>query len=284
MTTAGILRSLTFVVTFTVIAGCVGRSGKPSAPAAAAPAASSRAADPNGLNAQARQALARHDYAAALPLLREAAGLGQPESEFNLSVCYRDGLGTASNPTESARWLRLAAEAGWPDALFQLGHQYAEGQGVEKNLSEAHRWFSKAAEAGDAEAQFVVAGQYLDGVGVPKDVEKGLLWARRLALREGPENLSIRGRITSARLNLALVYLEGRYGVHPDPDMAYRWFLIANESKRAFSSAVQGELLQSIQKLEKSLTAQQLASSRRAAEAILGRPLQNYERRGALDL
>ena len=93
-------------------------------------------------------------------------------------------------------------------------------------------------------------------------------------LKETPENLMKSGKITSARLNLAYMYRDGR-NVEKNLTESYAWFLIYNESKRDFSILQQQSVIKEIQELEKSLTDEQKEKAKSKAESILNRPLSN---------
>lgn len=107
------------------------------------------------------------------------------------------------------------------------------------------------------------------------NLARALEWAERLAVRENPEDLTVSGQITSARLNLARMYLRGERGVERDPFAAYTWLLIANENKVDLSVLVQQQVIRDVRVLEEELEAGVRERARREAEATLGRPLMN---------
>ena len=231
----------------------------------------------DSLNAAAKVMLEREDYAAAVPILREAAEAGHPEAQYNLGWALIEGAGTIADPVEANRWLRSAAEQGWVDAQFKLGYSYALGRGIEQDMTEAFRWFDKAAENGDVEAQFFIIGMLMEGQGVEADLERALEWAERLAVQETPENLRISGTITNARLNLARMYLNGERGVERDPFEAYKWLLVANESKVDLSVLVQQQMIRDLRALEEELDSEKQERARQEAEITLGQPLANLD-------
>lgn len=240
--------------------------------------------DANQVNEQAKGLLSSREFAAAIPLLRQAAEAGVPEAQYNLGVCYLNGQGVEADASIANSWFERAAKEGWVDAQFKLAYSYATGRGIKKDLELAHRWCLAAAEQGDTECQFIVIGNYLEGRGVPKDVAKGLQWAKRLALRENPEDLAISGRISSARLNIARIYETGLWGVPIDLREAYKWLLLTNEGKRDFSTTVQREIIEELRTLEAHLSAEERTRGQHDAELLLKRKLQRFEQRFKLDL
>jgi len=229
----------------------------------------------DSLNAAAKMLLGQGNPAAAVPVLREAAEAGHPEAQCNLAVALLEGSGTNADTAEANRWLLKAAEQGWVDAQFKLAYSYVLGRGMLVDMVEALRWFEAAAKNGDAEAQFVIIGMLMKGQGAKADPKRALDWAERLAVRKNPEDLRTSGHITSARLNLARMYLNGEGGVGRNAFEAYQWLLIANENKVDLSILVQQSMIRDIGTLEEELDSQEKTRARKAAEARLGRPLSN---------
>ena len=58
--------------------------------------------------------------AKAIPYLRERADAGDPEAQFKLGECYRDGIGVSKELTEAKRWLQAAANTGHQGAMAAL--------------------------------------------------------------------------------------------------------------------------------------------------------------------
>ena len=104
-----------------------------------------------------------------------------------------------------------------------------------------------------------------------------LEWAIKIAKLPNQENLLKSGKITSARLNLAYMYRDGR-NVEIDLTKSYSWFLIYNESKRDFSILQQESVIKEIKNLEKKLTKKQIKYAKKQAEQILESPLLNFSK------
>lgn len=155
-----------------------------------------------------------------------------------------------------------------------MSYAYINGTGVQKDETKALSFALKCAEQGDVECMFNVINSYTDGLGTDKDSLKVLEWATRLAKLPTPENLKTSGQITSARLNLAHMYMNGT-GVEKDWTKSYVWFLIYNESKRDFSVRVQEQQIALIKQVESGLTELQISEAREKAELTIGKPLEN---------
>lgn len=226
------------------------------------------------LNDKSKELIEQQKYNEAIPILKQAAELGSAESQYNLGYCYQSGVGVDQNLEKAIEWYLKSAEQGFNDALYKMMMAYGNGSGVEQNMERAFSYALKCAENNDATCMFNVINCYKQGMGTEKDSEKMLEWAIRLGKLENPENLSLSGNITSARLNLAYMYRDG-VDVEKDLFKSYQWFLIYNEFKREFSYIQQQQILKEIQELEKSLTADQIDNGQKEAENLLGRPLNN---------
>lgn len=228
------------------------------------------------LNDMSKELIGQQKINEAIPILKQAAELGNAESQYNLGYCYQAGVGVGRNLEKAVEWYLKSAEQGFNDALYQMMMAYGNGSGVEQNMEKAFSYALKCAENDDATCMFNVINCYKEGVGTEKDSEKMLEWAIRLGKLENPENLSLSGNITSARLNLAYMYRDGA-DVEKDLFTSYQWFLIYNEFKRDFSYIQQEQIVKEIQWVEKKLTADQIENGQEEAEKLLGRPLKNIE-------
>lgn len=228
------------------------------------------------LNDKSKELIEQQKFNDAIPILKQAAELGNAESQYNLGYCYQAGVGVDQNLEKAIEWYLKSAEQGFNDALYQMMMAYGNGSGVEQNMVKAFSYALKCAENNDATCMFNVINCYKEGIGTEKDSEKMLEWAIRLGKLENPENLSLSGNITSGRLNLAYMYRDGA-DVEKDLFKSYQWFLIYNEFKKDFSYIQQQQIVKEIQELEKSLTADQMENGQKEAEKLLGRPLNNIE-------
>ncbi len=228
------------------------------------------------LNEQSKKLIETQEFDKAVPILKQAAELGNAESQYNLGYCYQAGIGVEQNAEKAIEWYSKSAGQDWNDGLYAMMMAYGSGNGVQQDFNKAFSFALKCAENGDGTCMFNVINCYKEGMGTDKDIDKMLEWAIRLGKLQNPENLQKSGYITSSRLNLAYMYRDGT-DVEQDNFISYQWFLIFNEFKRDFSYIQQGQIVKEIQELENKLTTEQKANGQKEAEKILGRPLKNME-------
>ncbi len=137
----------------------------------------------------------RGDYEACVPLFEKLAAAGDATAQYNLGVCYRDGLGVARIHRAVEFWNRgdyeacvplfeKLAAAGDATAQYNLGVCYRDGLGVARNDAMKLALWTRAAEAGNIVAAYNVAVCHERGDGIPAMPEAALMWYRRSA-REG---------------------------------------------------------------------------------------------------
>ena len=228
------------------------------------------------LNEQSKELIEKQEFDKAIPILKQAAELGNAESQYNLGYCYKAGAGTEQNTEKALAWFSKSADQGFNDGIYQMMMAYGSGYGVEQNFNKAFSYALKCANNDDGTCMYNVINCYKEGMGTDKDIDKMLEWAIRLGKLENPENLQKSGYITSARLNLAYMYKDGT-DVENDNFKSYQWFLIYNEFKKDFSYIQQEQIVKEIQELETKLTAEQIANGPKEAEKTLGRSLKNMD-------
>ena len=81
-------------------------------------------------------------------LLRELAGLGDPEAQNNLGVLYQIGQFDRPNYARAIFWFQKSAAKGFAKAQFNLGQLFKKGLGVPLDYVTAYGWFKKSAEQG----------------------------------------------------------------------------------------------------------------------------------------
>ncbi|WP_299701822.1 tetratricopeptide repeat protein [uncultured Pontibacter sp.] len=228
------------------------------------------------LNEKSKDYLTSGDIAAALPLLKEAAELGNAEAQYNYGVCFQQGVGVSQDEKTANEWFLKSANQGWKDAQFKLAYSYATGRGIAQDSKSAFQWALKCAEQNDPACMFNVVSSYMEGYGTEKNIDSMMVWANRLGALENPENLQLSAQITSARLQLAQMYKTGNY-VTKDLTKSYSWLLLYNESKQDFSILEQQKNIELIKEVEKELTKTQIAAAKKVAEESIGRPLRNLD-------
>jgi TPR repeat protein len=75
-------------------------------------------------------------------------------AQYNLGVCYRNGIGTRENFCEAFFWFLKAAHQGYARAQYNVGLYYENGMGIEKEEAQALHWYAKAAAQGYPQAQY----------------------------------------------------------------------------------------------------------------------------------
>lgn len=226
------------------------------------------------LNEQSKKHLQSGEIDKAIPLIKQAAELGNAEAQYNLGYCFQSGTGIGKDPVKAAEWYLKSANQGYNDGLYQMMMAYGNGDGVEQNPEKAFSFALKCAENNDPTCMWNVVNCYHQGLGTTKDLNKILNWAIRLAKLENPENLTQSGYITSTRLQLAKMYRDGKE-LKLDYFLSYQWFLIYNEFKVDFSIMEQESVIKEIKELELKLKTKQKEEARSKAETLFGRPLKN---------
>ena len=112
----------------------------------------------------------------SLAEIQKKAKAGDAEAQYNLGVCYDNGIGIAQDEAEAVEWYAKAAEQGFVPAQLNLGMCYANGIGVTQDYAEAAKWFRQSAEQGDAYAQYNLGVCYYNGKGIARDEAAAVKW------------------------------------------------------------------------------------------------------------
>ncbi len=169
--------------------------------------------DTAALYAEADRHYNAKEYAAALPIYRQAADAGHALAMAMVGWLYDQGLGVQMDNAEGMRWFRKASDAGNINAMTNLAHGYLNGSGVAKDYAEALRWYRKAADGGNAGAMSQVGYIYGNGFGVPTNYPEAMRWYLKGAEAGAP----------TAMFNAGLFYENGT-GVKADRDQAIVWY------------------------------------------------------------
>jgi TPR repeat protein len=226
------------------------------------------------LNKQSKKFIQSQEFDMAVPLLKQAADSGIAEAQYNFGVTLEYGYGIEKNLDSAFYWYLKSADRGWNDGLYKMMMAHANGIGAKKSNEKAFEYALACAGNNDITCMFNVVGAYKDGLGTSPDSTKMVEWAIKIGKLESPENLMKSGKITSARLNLAHMYRDGR-NVQKSLAESYSWFLIYNESKRDFSILQQQAVIKEIQELKKRLTKELVETATIQAKLILGKQLVN---------
>ena len=133
--------------------------------------------DSEALFERGQQLYDAKQYAAALPILLDAARRGHPGAQRLLGHMYGSGLGVRQDFAQAMEWYRQAAERGDRAAQWSLGLGYMRGLGglpVDQRM--AAQLFQRAAEQGFAYAQGDLGMAYEFGEGVPRNRQMALHW------------------------------------------------------------------------------------------------------------
>jgi TPR repeat protein len=149
----------------------------------------------------------------AFEYFKQSANQGYTKAQYQLCVCYDEGIGVRRNVAEAARWCEMAAYGGYAKAQSEIGYCYEYGHGVLRNTREAVRWYRIAAEHGNIEAKNNLAYCYQKGRGVSKNVEEAI----RLYTEASEAGHA------SAQYNLGFCYWYGE-GVAIDKNKAVELF------------------------------------------------------------
>ncbi len=125
-------------------------------------------------------------------LLRELAGLGDPEAQNNLGVLYQIGQSGSPDYSRAIFWFRKSAVKGFAKAQFNLGQLFRKGLGVPVNFLEAYRWFKRSAEQGFVPAIINLASMYRYGQGVEENRIRALMWYELATVDGNLNSLKIR--------------------------------------------------------------------------------------------
>jgi TPR repeat protein len=95
------------------------------------------------------------EFAQSAAALHRAVALGNHDAEFELYICYAQGLGVEANLQTSQQWLQRAADAEHPRALYNLGAACASGTSTADgapDFAKAAQYYERAAKLGNGRA------------------------------------------------------------------------------------------------------------------------------------
>ncbi|CAK9304509.1 unnamed protein product, partial [Gordionus sp. m RMFG-2023] len=84
------------------------------------------------------------NYIQALPWIKSSSELGNEKAQFNLALCYEQGLGVEKNLNKAKEYYLMSAEAGHSLAQYNLGIFYANGFGGEKSIHKSKYYLKLA--------------------------------------------------------------------------------------------------------------------------------------------
>lgn len=152
-------------------------------------------------------------------LYENAAESGDMLAQWNLSLCYSEGIGVKKDEVKGFELCSKASEQGLEKAQSRLVHCYTYGIGVKPNDGKAFEWSLKVAQQGKSSSQCHVGFCYENGIGVEENYSEAIKWFKKSA-----EN-----GFNDGQMHLALCYEEG-IGVEKNEDEAIKWYIKAAEN------------------------------------------------------
>ena len=195
-------------------------------------------------------ALALSDFGRWLCRYLAAAQQGLVAAQFNLALCYQNGVGTQQLPAMALKWYQQAAAQGDLDALCHLGLCYRDGIGAARNERNALQCLTSAAEANCAPAQYNLAMMLKGGEGKKgPDMPGAVKWLRRAA----------QNRFVLAEYALGAMFRTGE-GLTVDEYEATKWLKrVAEPGIGQYNNRIADE---SVQNVESDLSSRDGASAK----------------------
>jgi uncharacterized protein len=109
------------------------------------------------------------DDAEAAEWYRKAADRGSALASVDLAQRLLLGVGVPQDYSEARRRCEYAAKASFGPGAYCLGMMNKEGLGSAKNLEEAAKWFLRAADLREDKAMLVLGQMYWKGEGVKEN-------------------------------------------------------------------------------------------------------------------
>ena len=73
---------------------------------------------------------------------------------------------------EQIEYCRVKSEQGDPDSQYNLGVIYRDGLGVQQDYKESIKWFMKSSDLGHGYSKYTLGVMYQNGEGVPQDYKE----------------------------------------------------------------------------------------------------------------
>jgi len=149
--------------------------------------------------------------------LRELAGQGNPNAQFNLGKILRWGVGTEADALAATGWFEKSLNGGLTESAVELARLYNYGGGgLKADAVKSFEYYRIAAEGGNTGAMREVGRRYLMGKGVEPNLEKAVEWLDRCGEQGG--SLSQPYRLLGA------IFRVGKNGASKDWNEAARWY------------------------------------------------------------
>lgn len=159
------------------------------------------------------------DFAAALPLIRQAANAGHVEAQYVLGSMYSRGQGVTESKSEARSWYEKAGAKNHPDALFNLGLFYDRGVGVAQDRKRALGYYKRSGDAGSGQGAFNAGQMLVTGDGVAADPAAGMRFI----------GLAAKKNIAQAQLAMGYAHEKG-IGVARSAEQALDQYALAEKN------------------------------------------------------
>lgn len=140
---------------------------------------------------------------------KKRAEAGDVIAQYNLALCYKNGIGVNKNTYYFISWLQKSAQAGNSMAQVNLAHCYQIGYGVKKSKDSAIEWYKKASLVGNIYAMNNLACLTIE-------TKKNVRFEVDILTQAAILGSDI------AQLNLGICYLQG-IGVEQNYNEAKKW-------------------------------------------------------------
>lgn len=150
---------------------------------------------------------------------------GDASAQYNLGLCYLQGIGIERNVAEAEKWLERSASQNFVSAQQVLADYYFEV----KNYSEAIPLYRRAAEGGNKDAMWALGVYYKD---VKKDPAEAVIWLRKAANRDH----------AAAQFELAELFRNGGRGVKKSIEEARKYYQAAANQDHVLAKGALKEL------------------------------------------
>lgn len=192
------------------------------------------------------------DFAAAAPLIRQAADGGHAQAQYTLGTLYSFGDGVPQSKAEARLWFEKAAAQDHAGALYNLGLYYDRGISVTQDRPRALAYYKRGAGAGDTRAAYNAGQMLVTGDGVTADPAEGVGYLELAAAQDIPK----------ANASLGFIYQTG-LGVRRNAELALDHY--ARAESKGMDVAGERRLMLASTVLEEGLA---LERDRYGAEAL----------------
>ena len=140
------------------------------------------------------------------------------EAQFEVGLCYANGIGVDTDLKKSLEWLNKSAKNGYPDGLYAVGYAYLRGTGTKQDYKKAFQYLTEGANKKSSNAQYWLGCMYEAGIGTGKNMKEAKRWWTEAANQGMPD----------AEIALGQTYEFGKE-MPQDNNKAIEWYTKAAE-------------------------------------------------------